>query len=260
MATWKDQTGLMVGNKYYMDGHAIGNSPDIFDNPSTAKFAIGTRLVRDDGCVYRYAYSAAGCSRGETVAQDISATGIIDVDNSLVAASAGATQVVLSSSDYSALTADQFAGGYFATTDDAGEGYQYRIRGNSATSSNVTTFYLYEPLQIAVTTATDFEVTGCLWNNVRAWTSTDAFCSGVAVSTAAAADYFWVQTWGVCNVLTSGTTTIGGIMCCAGTGAAGPMAGGSTVVANFWIYPIIGYCNHAGDSTGHTQIMLQIAP
>jgi hypothetical protein len=120
-----------------------------------------------DGRVFRYGYTAAAINRGLLVSQDVSATAIVESDGKLTAASAGATEVTYTDSGtVGSATLNQYQGGYLHITDDAGEGYQYRIKSNTAASSNAITFTLYDELEVAVTTATDVAVTGNLWYNV----------------------------------------------------------------------------------------------
>ena len=146
-------------------GTATGQG--IYEESSTPNHSIGEKLELEDGRVFRYAYTAAAINRGLLVSQDVSATAIVESDGKLTAAAAGATEVTYTDSGtVGSATANQYAGGYLHTTDDAGEGFNYRIKSNTAADSNAITFTLYDGLVVALTTATDVAVTGGLWYNV----------------------------------------------------------------------------------------------
>ena len=179
------------------------NGQGIYTESSTARYPIGEKLELADGRVFRYGYTAAAINRGLLVAQDVSATAIVESDGRLTAASAGATEVTYTDSGtVGSATLNQYAGGYLHITDDAGEGYQYRIKSNTAASSDAITFTLYDALQVAVTTATDVAVTGSLWYNVVGATAgTDYIIAGVTPMTFQANYYGWFQTAGIATVL-----------------------------------------------------------
>lgn len=266
-------------NSYFSNslaGHPIGGLAEVNIQGlnATPKYALGSRVMKQDGKVFRYAHLGAATNRGLLVAQDISETGVPDTDNKIIAPASSVTtsdgtigsrfiEVTLAS-----VTADQFSGGTFVTTDDTGEGYTYSIKGNTATgnpaSGNIR-IELYEPLVVAVDATTDFSIVGSPYSNLEAWTSTDAIVAGVTTGTSTSALPFqFIQTWGLCGVLQDATVpTLGAIVTCstATAGACTQMGGGDTdqftEVEN---EPIVGFCADAGDSTGHSVIFLQIAP
>ena len=65
----------------------------LFEAKSSQQAALGARMALPDGRAFRYAYFVADTNRGLLVSQDISANCVAETDNSMVAASAGATQV-----------------------------------------------------------------------------------------------------------------------------------------------------------------------
>lgn len=244
---------------------------------ATPKVSLGFRVSRADGNVYRYSHYGAATNRGLLVSQDLSETSQVDTDNGIVApASASTTTDGTIGSRFIQITftgvvRNQFAGGYLITTDDTGEGYTYRIKGNTAAGDPTTGDYrleLYDPLQVAVDATTDYSIVGCLWNDLEAATAaTDIAVAGVSVSTTTAANpYAFTQTWGVCGVLQDANAPAAGDMVTLSpltTGAIGAFVGGSigTVEATeFNDELIVGYCIDPGDSTGHSAIYLQIAP
>ena len=131
---------------------ATGGSPQgIYEESSTQEYPIGTKREFEDGRVFRYASFGAATAAGVLVSQDVSATAVIEIENVATAAAVGATEVILTDSGtLGSATANQYAGAYLHTVDDAGEGYTYRIKSNTAASSNAVTFTLYDGLVVAV--------------------------------------------------------------------------------------------------------------
>ncbi len=226
----------------------------IFEESSTPKHPLGEKVELADGRVFRYASFAAATGAGLLVSQDISATAIVESDGKLTAASAGATDVIYTDSGtVGSATANQYAGGYLHTTDDAGEGYNYRIKSNTAASSNAITFTLFDSLQVAVTTATDVAVTGNLYNKVRAALGTaDYIVSGVTPISFTSDYYGWVQTRGIATVLTDGSDIGIGVP----TMLSDATAGAVEVADNS--HPLVGFITHAADDTGYMGVALQL--
>ena len=65
----------------------------IYEESSTPKHAIGEKLELIDGRVFRYAYFSTATAQGLLTSQDLSASAIVESDNKLTAAGAGATVV-----------------------------------------------------------------------------------------------------------------------------------------------------------------------
>jgi|TARA_B100001123_G_scaffold63430_1_gene69647 hypothetical protein len=235
-------------------GEGIGSKTGqgIYEESSTAIYPIGEKLELADGRVFRYGYTAAAINRGLLVSQDVSATAIVESDGKLTAASAGATEVTYTDSGtVGSATENQYAGGYLHITDDAGEGFQYRIKSNTAADSNAITFTLFDGLAVAVTTATDVAVTGSLWYNVVGATSTDYIVAGVTPITFQANYYGWFQTAGVATILADGTIAAGQNLTLS-DGVAGAVHAKDAETE-----PLIGLAAFAPDDTGHVGVVLQ---
>lgn len=248
------------------------------DTIASPKYPLGFKVSRADGSIYRYSMYGTATNRGLLVSPDISEINIPDTDNGIVApASANDTTDGTIGSRYiqitmSAIVENQFAGGYFITTDDTGEGYTYRIKGNTATGSGVGSdsdayrLSLYEPLQVAVDATTDYAIIGCQYYDLEGATTTDATITGASIVTVAAASPFvFTKTRGVTALLLDASTTAavdGAMMALSAltTGAVRPYVGGSigTVVAAEMRYMIVGYSLDAGDATGHASVFLTL--
>lgn len=252
----------------------VGGTANIYDTHASPKFPIGTLLERSDGARFRYGQFGATVLQGRLVATDFSGSSIVDTDNSIVAsASAQTTTDGTKGSRYiemtlASITADQLAGAYLITTDDAGEGYTYRIKGNTATndpaSGNIR-IELYNPLQNAVTAATDAAIAGNKFADLKINSyATDTGASGVAVvgNDADSYPYGWVQTRGICGVLQDATAASIGEMVVVSGATDGAVTRGvvTTSVSTdaFMTRTLVGQMVVAGDSTGMSVIDLRL--
>ena len=250
-----------------------GGDFNIFDKHSTPRYAIGTRVMRIDGNEYVYSHFGADVNRGVIVAVDASESSVVDTDNAIVAPASAQTmtdgtignkfiEITLAS-----VTADQFAGGYFVTTDDVGEGYTYRIKGNTATGNPTTGNFrleLHDKLQVAVDGTTDFAIQASLYANLEiATAATDIALAGVTVSTMDVSEqaYGWVLAKGISGVLQDGTIAIGDQVTLSDgvNGAIQVAFGGGTAAADLFAEEHLGTCLIAGDNTGHGVFKLAIS-
>lgn len=257
-------------------GAATAGTFNKFDLHATPKYAIGFKVEQADGSVYRYAHMGAATNRGLVVSQDLSETSVADTDNAVIApASAvavsdstikpgalGSTYVQLT---LAAITANQFRGGKFVTTDDTGEGYTYDIIGNTATDDPATgdiRISLAQQLQVALDVTSDISIRGNQYSDLEAATAgTDEAVAGVTCSTTTAAlPYGWIQTKGVVGALQDGAVSLGDIVTLSDgvAGAVQTMGGGGAAVGDLIVEPILGYCVDPGDDTGHGAFKINL--
>ena len=256
MSTYKNANyGI---NRIGGEGKGSTKGQGIYEESSYAKFDLGEKLELIDGRVFRYGQFNAAVGAGLVVSQDVSATSVVEIDGKATAAAIGATEVILTDSGtLGSATADQYAGGYLHITDDAGEGHQYRIKSNTAASSDAVTFTLYDGLVVAVTTATDVAITGGLYCKlVSATGATDYIASGVTPIAFTSGYYGWVQTGGIATVLADGTITVGQTLMLSDNVAGSVEALDATAVANS--HPIVGYATFAPDDAGYVGVALQL--
>ena len=188
-------------NSGTIQGPSSGVSQGLYEESSTQQGNVGAMRELADGRRFRYAYFGAATAAGLLVSQDVSATAVVNILNKVTAGSIGDTTVTITdATTLGSATADQYAGGYLHTTGGAGAGHTYRIRGNTAASSNAVDFSLYDGLVVAVTTATDVAITGSLYGSVGAATAADYGASGVTMRAMTVNYYGWVQTRGVCTI------------------------------------------------------------
>lgn len=243
-------------------GGLTGGNQGIYEESATAVFPLGTRRAFEDGRCFRYAHFTTATGAGLLVSPDVSVNSVAETDGSFTAAAIGATQVTASDATIGGAAADDYAGGYLHITDDAGEGHTYKIRSNTAGASNSVTLDLYDGLVVALTTDTDYAITGCLYDEVHAATTTDGLIAGVTMR-AMTDEYFgWVQTWGIGTILSDTVITARSIVTLSDgvAGAVQPIAGGNTDVADLITDPIVGYATTTSDNTGYAGVMIQICP
>lgn len=267
-------------SSWFSSGAAVG-VPQVagefnkFDLHKTPQFRIGHKIEDADGNVYRYAHFGADTNRGVLVSQDVSESSLGDSDNVIVASASctditdgtiGSRYLCITAGDSGLeITADEFAGGKFITSDDAGEGYTYDIVGNTANATGGSSFRLQlrQPLQVAVTAATDFIIVGNRYANLEIATSgTDAILAGVTCSTMDVSEqaYGWIQTKGIVGVLTASADVIGETISLSATSGAvacnSVLNGAYPLCAS--VDQIIGSCVVPGDASGHGAYFINL--
>ena len=245
-------------------GEGLGskNGQGIYTESSTARYPIGEKLELADGRVFRYGYTAAAINAAELVSQDLSATAMIETDDIVIAAAsgfdpgAGSTQFQIT---LASVTENQYAGAMLQIANDGGdgtgEGIQYRIKSNSATdatTSGKVDIYLFDPIKVALTTASDIAIVGNLWYNVRGAVGTaDYVVSGVTPIAFTANYYGWLQTAGIALVASDGAIAIGSSLTLSDSDV------GHVQLEDAYTEPRIGYSLWAADDNGHVGVLLQ---
>ena len=248
-----------IDNENYGVGRVGGDgNQGLMKESSTPKHPIGEKIEVSDGRCFRYAKFETATAASYLVSQDVSATCIVETDGKLIVGSGdgssnaiGSTVVRwLDSGTVGSATANQYAGGYLHTTDDTGEAYQYRIKTNTAASSNSILITLYDPLVVACSASTDAAITGNLWNRVHAATPTDYIVSGVSLRAVTVDYYAWVQTAGLATVLSNGAIPIGSNVTLSDDVA------GAVQAKDAETEPQVGFAAYLSDDTGHVGVVL----
>ena len=219
-----------------------------------------------DGRVFRYGYTGAAIKAGLLVAPDVSATSLASSDNIVIAASgdyspaAGSSklQITLAST-----TANQYAGGYLQINNDLddgkGEGIQYRILSNSATgatTSGKVDIELYDPLKVALDTASDIFIQGGQYNQLITATTTDILVAGVAPIAFTANYYGWFQTSGIATVLME---TNGSAVPAIGDNVTlGDGTGGACQLKDAETEPLVGIACSVGTTGAFIGVILRL--
>jgi len=173
---------------------------------------IGTYMETADGRGFRY------CQVGATalVPGKLYSGPAQDTTNqnpsgglAVAAAAIGATQVTLTGSLTLAL--NLMAGGFLSVNVTPGQGYTYRIKGNTAVSSAANCVVtLDDPLVIALTTSSKVVMTSNPYTNVVVQATTAVSMPvGIAPFTTQNTDWGWLQTYGPSAYLNDASTTVG---------------------------------------------------
>lgn len=189
----------------------------VFEDP---QHPVGTRAVFEDGRVFYYACNRQAALSRYKLAQALSGAVTISTRiNSDAAAGIGDTQLTVTMTSPSTIAANYFEGGFMAVmdTNTAGnEAYFYRISGNDATATDSLTIQLDDPLEAVLTTnaADDLDISPNPYQGVAvAEASFDRRIVGVpnvdVPAGSTTPQYFWMQSWGPCCVLTDGAVGLG---------------------------------------------------
>jgi hypothetical protein len=215
-------------NQTTLTGFPAIAAQGIWEEKSTAQHDIGAYIETADGRGFRY------CKNGgvATVAGKVYQSSALDATNLQpsggLAPSAnvaiGGTEITVS--DSITLTANQLAGGYLSVVVTPGQGYLYKIKGNTAVAAAAgAVITLDDPLQIAVTTASNFIVTPHPYSGIVVEPGTPTgVIVGVAHRVLTIAYYGWIQTKGVASVLFTGTGVAGKAVGSLTGGTAGSAA------------------------------------
>ena len=185
-----------------------------------------------------------------------------------VAAAIGATQVTIASSI--TLDLNALAGGYMSVDVTPGQGYTYRIKGNTLSAGTVgspsagtnVVVYLDDPIVIGLTTSSRVIFVKHPYDRVVIEPGTptaniagvSTFIIGASVETTPTVPgvfyYGWLQTRGACSVLFTGTGIAGK--------AVGSLSGGTSgsVAPAIAATNIIGYHMATGITTEYAMIYL----
>lgn len=246
----------------YITGLGTLSSIDLYNSTTTVPggLYVGAMAFGAQGQIYRF-----GLVGGVTlVVGNVLQSPVEDTtyENMAVLASAiataGTVQTVNITNGTATITSPQYEGGSVSvyTTPDAGSEYTILGVTGTLTSGGALTVTIDRPLQTAWTTSTKVNMKRNPWNGmIQAPTTQTGIPVGVAMYAAANATYTWVQTRGMCAVLSdSSTYAVGsevGTPCANTAGAPAVYAAGTT-------HSRVGTVLQAQASTHWVSIYLQI--
>lgn len=199
----------------------------IWEENVAAQAVIGSYVETADGRGFRYCKVGAVATVAGKVYQGPArdATNLQPSGGLGVAAQAiGDLSVTISTSI--TLTANQLANGYLSVDVTPGQGYLYKIAGNTAVSGATgAVITLADPLQVALTTSSKVIVAQNQYNGVVIEPGTPtAAIVGVAHRVTTAAYFGWIQTRGAASVLFTGTGVAGKAVGSLSSGTSGSVA------------------------------------
>ena len=243
-------------------GKNEADKADPYQQSVTPLYELGTELVYG-GRHYRYGRLGSG---GVTVGKCLQTSPLhADTKNlTPVAAAVGSRQltVELAGQNTGDLFKDFFIGGYAVISDDAGEGFAYKIKSSPAldvSESQTLVLTLHDPIQVAITTSSRVDLivnpyAGLVVAPHGGGTHTGAVV-GVTAMSMTANYYGWVQTKGVASVLTQGALVEGHAVHRSIATTDGAV---SAVGENFIGGPPVGTCIHNAGTGKYSTIDLNI--
>lgn len=238
-----------------LTGYPVVAAQGIWEESLTAQHVIGSYVETADGRGFRYTKIGAVA----TVAGKVYQGPALDATNlqpsgglGVSAAAIGDTTITIT--DSITLTENQLANGYLSVAVTPGQGYLYKIEGNTAVSASTgAVITLSDPLQVALTTSSKVIVANNTYNGVviEPGTPTSAI-AGVAHRVTTAAYSGWIQTRGAASVLFTGTGAAGK--------AVGSLTGGTSgsCAPAIAATNILGYHMATGITGEYALVMLTI--
>jgi hypothetical protein len=238
----------------------------IYEESETQKHPLGERLEVGDRVFY-YAKAGAAITAGnvcEMPAYAGATTTLQNTSDVTVAAPAGATRIYVNAVT-TAQAADLFAEGYAAVFDatTTGKCWLFRIKGNSALATSGTTSYIdvYDAIPEALTTSDQVcLMTNMYLNIVQSPATTQAgACVGVAPISITSGYYFWLQTYGPCQVYASESALVlNETFTRTDAAVAGAVEKLSAVDSGSAEQPVLGYTLHVGTQDECSMAFLTI--
>ena len=253
----------MYSYSTYSFGKMVPPDQGVFEESSTAKAALGTRIAFEDGRVYRYAKNGATAlaagkfvKAGALVAQATKA-----VEAAVVV---GNNTITLTTSSAITTATD----GYLQIDTGSGmTGQQYKIKtcAANATTATSTDFTLYDPIAVALTTSAYGSVFYNPYEQCEVVSAQTDIVLGVPTIPVTAEYYFWLQTWGPACVLSEGTPAAGYVV----TVGVNSGAGGTTNIlplnttgagASQFAGPMVGIQMQVGVNNLYKMVNLMLMP
>ena len=235
----------------------VGADFNIFDTHDTPRYALGTRIKRQDGNEFVYSHFGANTAVGLLVSNDLSEHGTgaplvgkIILASSSVSGTDGALGSKFIQVTIASVLADEFAGGYLIMNENTGAGYTYRIKGNNATGDTLAgdvRIELYDKIQVAPVAASDCTIVPNKYTNLEAAVvGSNDMVAGVTCSAQTTSDkaWGWICTKGIVGIKVDGTITQGDNIAPSENTAGSAMiiGGGTTTGTSLITEPIIGHC------------------
>lgn len=245
-------------NSTTLTGPVLAAAADLGSDTAQQLHAVGAYIETADGRGFRYAKNGATA----TVVGKVYAAAAWDSTNqapvgglAVAAQSIGDTSITLTGS--LTLAANLLANGYAAINITPGQGYLYKVKGNTAVAGAANCVVtLADPIQVALTTASKVTFVKHPYDQIIVSPGGASTGQPVGVSTyiITAAQFGWIQTYGACNVLSGVATSISlpGVPVTVSASTAG-----SVIVATA-ILPTIGWAMQLFTATEYDLIYLTI--
>lgn len=227
----------------------------VFDSSTTSEADLGAKFDTADGRSFRY------CKVGATalVAGNVydGPANVANHTNVTVQAAAAVGASTISVTLGATLaTANQYAGGVIVVNDVDGQGHTYGVKSNPAADASATLTLTLEDNELVLTALTTSSQVSLVPNQYNAViihaASETGVPLGIAVTTAAASEFAYIQTRGPVSALQDASAAALGKQVGASTTTNGAVSAGDGTL------PVIGYQLATGVSTESNPIFLQI--
>lgn len=245
-------------NSTTLTGPVIGVGADLLSDLAAPQQTVGSYVETADGRGFRYAKMGAVASVPGKVyaAAAWDSTNQAPVGGLAVSAQAiGDTTITLTGS--LTLAVNLLANGYMVTDVTPGQGYIYKVKGNTAVSSAANCVVtLADPLLVATTTSSKVVFVKHPYDSVivSPGGASTGQPVGVATSIITASQYGWIQTYGAAPVLSGVATSISlpGVPVTVSASTAG-----SVIVATA-VLPTVGWAMQLFTATEYQLVYLTI--
>lgn len=232
-------------------------SQGLYESSSTQKEVLGTLRVEADGRKFRYVKAGGALAAGKMCICAAATANHVNLA-AAAASSIGDTQLSITVGA-TAVTANQYEGGFLQVNDATGEGHQYKILSNSACdASGSTVVTLEDPIRVALVASTsEVSLIPNPFNGVTQSATEESLPAGVAPCVIADTYYGWAQTGGMSCCLIAGTPAVGSILTLGST--AGAVTVASTTIATTVTQPVVGtMASTVGVATEYKPVFLTI--
>ncbi len=191
----------------------------IFEQSTTARHKIGTRMQLADGRVFYYAETAGALAAGK-MALSVLPTSDFDLCALDAAGVVGSKTIGITPAGSPSVAANDFAEGYFVVhTGTTGAGQCRKIKSHDASASNSEiTLVLYDPFTAVVHADATGEIIRNPYKDVTHLANSTGTAVGVPLIVIASGSFGWLQTWGECALLAGSAGLINCALIVATTG------------------------------------------
>lgn len=270
---------MAVSSTSYFSNSVVGvpniaSLVQVTEQSEQPRFALGTKFERQDGAIFRYAHFGATInSAGLIVGPDMDENGFEPSEITTDTKSAyqmgneqygiypgmkGSRYLVLTKSG---VKVDDYAGGYLTINNFTTQhGHTYRIKGNTATGTPISTTFrveLYSKLLDGYNSGAIVAISGCKYNNLEpvAWVNSDMPVGVSIQSSNTTKCYGWVQTKGIVACLQDTTTPYSGRQASVSTGASvGEVGLHVEIETSSVVVPVVGKYVQGGTASWFTLV------
>jgi hypothetical protein len=236
-----------------------GSEEESFKTTSTKRVPLGTKMVGEDGRIYRYVENGGVAMVVSEMQQSPVPSANFLVEN-VDTMAAGASVLTTVDSTTGDGAANLFEDGYVLSQTAGDLNPLYRIKSNTLINATPVagqnTITLYNPLEAAIAAASTISYFPNPWRDViqTVATTPTALVLGAAVKAIALDAFGWICSGGPAAVLNGGTTTVISDPC-----GPGDVAGSTIpIAATELTVPVYGHVLVAGTSGQDCVVFLQI--